>query len=163
MTNDPKAIAPFYQGWDVYQQHLIDVLTPLTSEQLALRVAPNLRSVSMIAAHIIGARARWLRFVLNEGDDALVPLGMWDRPDQPTPSAAMLVDGLATTWEVLEMALQRWTSDDLQEILRDVDDDGTEETFTRQWVIWHLIEHDLHHGGELSLALGIHGIPAIDL
>jgi hypothetical protein len=21
---------------------------------------------------------------------------------------------------------------------------------SRQWVIWHVIEHDLHHGGELS-------------
>ena len=26
---------------------------------------------------------------------------------------------------------------------------------TRQWVIWHLIEHDVHHGGEISLTLGM--------
>ncbi len=28
---------------------------------------------------------------------------------------------------------------------------GEDQTYTRQWVIWHLIEHDLHHGGELPL------------
>ncbi len=31
---------------------------------------------------------------------------------------------------------------------------------TRPWVIWHLIEHDLHHGGEVSLTLGTHGLAA---
>ncbi|GER91949.1 hypothetical protein KDW_61110 [Dictyobacter vulcani] len=48
-------------------------------------------------------------------------------------------------------------------MLEDVDDDGTVERMTRQWVIWHLIEHDLHHGGELSFVLGAHNISAIDL
>ncbi len=40
---------------------------------------------------------------------------------------------------------------------------GEPASFTRRWVIWHLIEHDLHHGGEISLTLGIHGLAAPDL
>jgi uncharacterized damage-inducible protein DinB len=36
-------------------------------------------------------------------------------------------------------------------------------THTRQWIIWHVIEHDLHHGGEISLTLGNHGLTALDL
>ncbi|HEX4716084.1 MAG TPA: DinB family protein [Ktedonobacteraceae bacterium] len=32
---------------------------------------------------------------------------------------------------------------------------------TRQWIIWHVIEHDLHHGGEISLILGTHGLTGI--
>jgi uncharacterized damage-inducible protein DinB len=35
--------------------------------------------------------------------------------------------------------------------------------FTRQWVVWHLIEHDLHHGGEISLILGSNGLTGLDL
>jgi hypothetical protein len=34
---------------------------------------------------------------------------------------------------------------------------------TRQWVIWHLIEHDLHHGGEISLTLGMYGLVAPEI
>ncbi|HVB25083.1 MAG TPA: DinB family protein, partial [Ktedonobacteraceae bacterium] len=45
----------------------------------------------------------------------------------------------------------------------ETDENGEEETFTRQWVIWHLIEHDVHHGGEISFILGMHGLAAIDL
>jgi uncharacterized damage-inducible protein DinB len=37
------------------------------------------------------------------------------------------------------------------------------QTFTRQWVVWHLVEHDLHHGGEVSLILGSHGLTGLDL
>ncbi|WP_307767772.1 DinB family protein [Dictyobacter vulcani] len=63
----------------------------------------------------------------------------------------------------MQQALAQWTPEDLDEMLEDVDDDGTVERMTRQWVIWHLIEHDLHHGGELSFVLGAHNISAIDL
>ena len=32
---------------------------------------------------------------------------------------------------------------------------------TRQWIIWHVLEHEIHHGGELSLALGGYGLEGI--
>src|SRR5207245_3873354 len=104
-------------------------------------------------AHIIGARARWLYYVLEEKHSNLIVLGEWDDSGQPARSAAELVRGLEETWQVIQGGLQRWTLADLAEVFRDIDDDGAEEIFTRQWVIWHLIEHDLHHVGELSFAL----------
>jgi hypothetical protein len=30
-------------------------------------------------------------------------------------------------------------------------------------IIWHVIEHDRHHGGELSFSLGMHGLAALDI
>jgi uncharacterized damage-inducible protein DinB len=162
MINAPTVAAPYYQGWDVYQQHLIDVITPLTAEQLDLRAAPHLRSVGMLATHIVLVRAGWLYFVLNVGGDVLGPIGAWGGDDRPR-SAAELVEGLRTTWQVIDDVLNRWSYADLQEMVTDVEDDGTEVQHTRQWVLWHLIEHDMHHGGELSFALGMHGVPAIVL
>lgn len=166
MAEQPSVLAPFYKGWDVYQQHLVNALAPLSAEQLELRPGADLRSVQMIALHIIGARARWLHYVLHEGGKDLVDLGGWDRPGAPSRSTAELVTGLATTWQVLQDGLQRWTPADLEEVLEetlDEGEDGEPESFSRQWVIWHLIEHDLHHGGELSFLLGMHSVPAIDL
>jgi Protein of unknown function (DUF1572) len=133
MTEHTFPIAPFYKGWDDYQQHLALALAPLSLEQLALRAAPHLRSISIIATHIIGARARWLYYVLREGDKNLVSLGTWDEPKQPARSAAELVNGLEATWHVIQHALHHWTISDLEEILHDTDDNGEEEeeTFTR--------------------------------
>ncbi|GCE10308.1 DinB family protein [Tengunoibacter tsumagoiensis] len=164
MIDHPSGLAPLYKGWDVYQNHLIHALTPLSPEQLTFRVGDDLRSIGMIATHIVAVRARWLYYVLKEGDEQLVAIGRWDRADQPARFPAELVSGLEITWKVIEEALQRWTLADLEEMVRDVDEEtGEEEVFTRQWVIWHLLEHDLHHGGELSFSLGMHGLTAIDL
>ena len=40
---------------------------------------------------------------------------------------------------------------------------GEPYKLSRQWVNWHVIEHDLHHGGELSFSLGAHHLAAPDL
>jgi len=163
MTEHPVSLAPFYKGWDVYQRHLVTVITPLSPEQLALRAAPHLRSIGENAAHIIAARAGWLHYVLEKGDEHLVSLASWDLTDQPARSAAELVKELEATWQVMQDALNHWTSADLAGIVHDTDENGEDQAFTRQWVIWHLIEHDLHHGGELSFTLGMHGLAGIDL
>ncbi|GHO49323.1 DinB family protein [Ktedonospora formicarum] len=164
MIEQPTNVAPFYQGWDVYQQHLVKAIGQLTPEQMTARIAPHLRNVDTIARHIISVRAGWSYFVLNIGDEQLLEIAQWGMPDQPTLPAAELVKGLQITWKVLQDALEHWTPEKLQEIVYDIDDETQEKIpHTRQWVIWHLIEHDLHHGGELSFMLGAHNIPAIDL
>lgn len=79
MNDKHLHLAPLYQGWDKYQQHLVKVLAPLSSEQLELHAGSHLRSPGDLARHIIGARARWLYYVLQEGDENLAALG-WPRP-----------------------------------------------------------------------------------
>ncbi len=161
MTANAQSIAPFYKGWNDYQQHLLDVMASLTPEQLELSVAPKLRPVGMIATHIVGVRYGWMNFVLHECQDILAPMSTWD--DVPMRSAEEIIEGLKITWRALEDILNRYTYDDLQTLVTDVDENDNEVTLTRQWVLWHLIEHDMHHGGELSYALGMHGVPGIDI
>jgi uncharacterized damage-inducible protein DinB len=58
--------------------------------------------------------------------------------------------------------LERWTPEMLDDPFTRERPRGT-VTRTRGWIIWHVIEHDLHHGGELALTLGMHGLVAPDL
>jgi len=162
MTTEPTSLATVYQGWDVYQGHLTKALAPLTAEQLTLRAAPHLRSLYEIAAHIIGARARWLSIDMGEGAAELGDLGTWDRPTAPHHSAAELVQALETSWSVLQGCLARWTTADLAYVYEG-DYHGEAYSDSRQWILWHLIEHDVHHGGELSFLLGMYHLPAPDL
>jgi uncharacterized damage-inducible protein DinB len=32
---------------------------------------------------------------------------------------------------------------------------------TRQWIIMHVLRHDIHHGGELAVGMGSHHLPTI--
>jgi uncharacterized damage-inducible protein DinB len=163
MAEPPIALAPFYQGWETYQELLIKGLSPLTLEQLSLRTAPQLRSIGENVAHIIGVRAGWFYYVLEIKNEKLAALESWSQPDQPARSVAELVRGLEETWQVMEESINQWSADDLAVTVRDIDENGEEQLYTRQWVIWHLIEHDIHHGGEVSLTLGTFGLSGIGI
>jgi hypothetical protein len=113
MTEPYSSLALCYKGWDGYQEHLVHAIGPLAPEQLGLRAAPHLRSLGEQLAHIIAVRARWLHLDLREGGAELEPLMSWDgwtlddRREVPPPrSAAELVSGLETTWQVIQEALQ---------------------------------------------------------
>ncbi len=158
----PELVSTFYTGWGSYQDSLIKALAPLKPEQLALRAAPGLRSMAESAAHIIGARARWFYLLMGEGGDEFKELGRWDQRGARARGAEELVHGLATTWDGMHAAIDRWSPQDWQ-LTWPGEDASEPETITRAWVIWHLVEHDLHHGGEISITLGMNGLRGIAL
>lgn len=124
-----------------------------------------------------GGRAYWIYDILGEGEAAVrdlfrvaattvpdLPLadaGWEDDEDHPR-SAAELVDAFERTRRMIDDCLRRWTADDL-EVEFSRRRGGRTETFTRGWVIWHLIEHELQHGTEIALILRTHGLPTLDV
>lgn len=72
------------------------------------------------------------------------------------------MNGLEATWKGMHKAIARWTAEDWK-MTWPGEDDTEPELITRQWVIWHLIEHDLHHGGEISITLRAHGVRGLEL
>src|SRR5512133_2132073 len=118
MTEQQADLLSFYKGWDTYQALLIKAIAPLSSEELALRVAPHLRSVGENVAHIISGRVSNF-LVLGEAGAEMAPLEKWDERGAPLKSATELVSGLASTWQMIQMALVRWTPVDLQIVFVD--------------------------------------------
>ena len=161
MTEQQLNLLTFYKGWDAYQSLLIKALAPLSSEELTLRAAPHLRSVGENVAHIISGRVSNF-LVMGEAGAEMAPLETWDERGAPPRRATELVSGLESTWQMIQMALTRWTPADLEDVF--VDGQGEQASrFTRQSIIWSTIKHDLHHGGEISLTLGAHDVEALDL
>jgi uncharacterized damage-inducible protein DinB len=162
MQQDELTLTPFYQGWDTYQAVLVEAIAPLSEEQLALCAAPSLRPVWLLAAHIIGSRVSSFQDSMGEGDPTLAPLESWDADGAPPRTAAELVQGLEATWQMIRECLDRWTPANLADTF--VEQQGEQTySYTRQRIIWGILKHDLHHGGELFLTLGMHGLPTPDV
>ena len=83
-------------------------------------------------------------------------MGLDDEDDSARP-VEKLVAGLAATWTVIEGTLARCTQADLDETFQRITP-GRVRTYTRQMLIWRVLEHDIHHTGEISLTLGRHGL-----
>jgi uncharacterized damage-inducible protein DinB len=171
------ALDTLYDGWAKHHRLVIDMLVGLTPNQLALRPSSDAWSVWQLAGHVAGSRSYWLQDILGEGDPSLrdrfrvasttvpdLPLedAGWEDDEEHPRSAAELVDALEDTWVLVEGCLRRWTPEDLEAPFSRQRSSGT-HAFTRSWVVWHLIEHDVHHAGEMSIILGSHGVTGLEL
>lgn len=148
MTEQAFPLITFYKGWETYQQYLVDRHACATYRCQPCLVVPR----------VDGRRS-----------PDLAPIVHWDPGDEeeaPALASAKLVAGLEATWHMIADALARWTPADLGYIFPSPSSLSEEEKRifgerTRQWMIWHVIEHEIHHGGDLSLALGNYELPGI--
>jgi uncharacterized damage-inducible protein DinB len=109
----------------------------------------------------------------------------------PFHPAAELVAGLEKTWRMIEQTLARLTPADLEQVFPPLSEaervrharlvepalqpyarmwleraalsGEVGPVRSRQWIIWSVLEHDIHHGSEISTILGVHGLPVVEL
>ena len=150
-----------HSGWAEYNVLLERAVAPLSAEQLSLRAAPGLWSVRTIASHVVAARAWWFHTWMGEGGQTLAGLVDFDEGQAAEArEASAIVEALGRGWSCLAECLGRWTEADLSATFQPFPHRPAE---TRQFIVWHVAEHDVHHGGEISLSLGMHGLPGLHL
>ena len=152
-----------YEGWDGHQVALVRAVAKLSVEQLTYRPVPRLRSVGEIASHISIGRIDWFERIGALGSAELARQAEHWEPEQAiTGHAAELVRRLEVTWQMIEQTLTTWTVADLARTYRHTYR-GKTYALSYQWTIWRIMCHDIHHGGELSLLLGLQGIEIPEL
>ena len=167
MTAEP--LSTFYQGWESYQHRLVSMIAPLSPEQLALPAAAHHWPIGMVVQHMLADRVWWFQLWMGQGSPELAPILRWDAGagmEAPLHEADELVGALEATWSMISGALARWTAADLGHVFSPPAALSEAERIafgelTRQWIIWHVLEHEIHHGGELSVALGGYGLAGI--
>jgi uncharacterized damage-inducible protein DinB len=172
--NDTNSLMTVYEGWDGYRQSIITAVKPLTIEQLAWRPADHLRSVGELVRHIALGPIVWFERMDAPGSRELAGrIDKWEEDSHGnryviedaipiTGQAAELVNWLEASWQMIEQTLTTWTVADLQKTYRHVWRDNT-YAVSRQWTIWRIMAHDIHHGGELAIMLGTQGIEIFEL
>jgi uncharacterized damage-inducible protein DinB len=151
-----------YDNWREYSGRLRNAIAPLTNEQLRLQPAPHMWPVQQMVQHIVSVRAGWFSGTLQDSDPAMGAYMEWGQRESPPRSPAELVRGLDETWAFIEARLKWWLPEDCAQTFPD-EYDGQVWQVSRSWVIYHVMEHDLHHGGEISMILSMHGVKGVDI
>jgi uncharacterized damage-inducible protein DinB len=160
------AAAPLYEGWHLFNEGLVTALAPLSAKQLALPVGSPTWPIWASASHLAGARVFWLCDVFKEPGAETTPFtdvanSGWEDDLARPRSADELVGALASSWKIVEHCLATWSPASMGQEARRTR--GTEvRIHTRQSVLMRLLTHDAFHCGEISLALGSSGLPAIE-
>jgi uncharacterized damage-inducible protein DinB len=163
VSTDGQSLISVYEGWDGHQLALVQAIAPLLPAQLAYRPASHLRSVGEIASHISQGRIDWFQRMHAPGSDELASQAVsWEPEEAITENPTELVRRLEVSWQMIENTLSSWTVADLaRTYLHSYQ--GRTYAISRQWTIWRIIAHDLHHGGQLAFALGMLGIKIPEL
>lgn len=160
-------------GWQGYQTSLVHALEPLTPEQMNWRPAEGRRSIGELARHICFGRITWFSRMGGPGlDRAASRVPRWYTDGDGSRHAveesvqlldfAQAVEWLWLSWEPVQAVLDRWTCDDLSASYRHRFR-GTDYLVSRQWTVWRIMAHDIHHGGQIAMMLAIQGIEAFEL
>lgn len=166
--NRQTTLMHLFSGWDGYNTSLIHAVQPLTGEQLAYRYAPGERSLGAVAAHVAFGRIDWFLRMGAPGAAELAERAapLWKPWQAVDPSvetdAGAIVHWLEASWGMIEGCLTAWSVPDLDVAYRQPYG-GKVYSVSRQWVIWRIMCHDIHHGGQISLMLAAQGIAAPDL
>jgi uncharacterized damage-inducible protein DinB len=146
--------AELFSHWKEIRQGLYAALDLLTDEQLGFVPREGLWSLRTVALHIATAEEGWFRYVVT-GE-----LDEWPEVDESHYPTVASIKALLTQ-------VHRRTEDYLQTL--DVTDlDLVITTFWGAkvpllWIIWHVLEHEVHHRGEIYLMLGLMGMEAPDV
>ncbi len=177
MTNTPMStarLADVFDGWQGYQTSLVHAVEPLSAEQLRWRPGPQAQSIGEVVRHISLGRVTWFARMEAPGSaEVCATIPEWEvdgdgnkdiveRALPITEDAAELVIWLERTWSMIELTLTTWTVADLARTYRHRWNGQVYQVST-QWTLWRILTHDVHHGGELSLMLGLQGIEAFEL
>lgn len=161
--SEPSSLASFYEGWSDLSAELGSVVRPLDARQLELRAGPEQRMAGAIVKHMVEARAFWFGVVLGVDEPAFTDYLDWG-DDGTLPPAGDLASGLEATMRGIVDQLDRWTPEEFAEEFQSAQGTAAcgRASFSRRWVTWHVLEHDLVHGGELFLTLGTHHLAVPD-
>jgi uncharacterized damage-inducible protein DinB len=160
-------LRPAYDMWPQYNRRLREVIGAMTSEQLAIRPAPDLWPIWAIVGHTAAARVYWLCEVVGEPGAETTPFqdaanGGWEDDLDHPRSADELVGALDSTFAIVEACLDRWSPPMLADPIRR-EYAGSTQVHARGSILQRLFSHDAYHCGELSQTLGLHGLTQIDL
>ncbi len=121
-----------------------------------------MRSVEELAIHIADGRVDWFRRIAPERCELLVRMMSNRTPNELNGHADSICGWLNTTYSMVEKTLEEWSVDDLSVTFHHPYQ-GNVYAVSRQWTIWRIMAHDIHHGGQLSELLSLEGIFPIEL
>jgi len=156
---------------DDQSRRLIEATRGMTVEELGWQPAPGTNTIGMLLAHIAVAEAHMTDVGLARLEHSDVPAVVGLRPDDdglPLPADGAppeILAGRSIDWfhGLLEKArahthlvARRLSDADLQRLVTRRRADGTTRVFSVDWMLYHLLEHEAGHFGQILLLRHLH-------
>lgn len=169
-----ESLADIYEGWSGHQTSLVHAIAPLDSKQLRWRPNAKFQSVGELTRHLALGRIIWFVRMNAPGSAELAEqITDWVQDNDGNQhivesklpiaeEADALAHWLVASWQMIERTISSWTVADLSQTYQHKWN-GAVYAVSRQWTLWRILTHDVHHGGQIALMLGMQGIEVFEL
>jgi len=146
-------VRQFFSHWDEVRDGLEKMLISLETNDLDVRPSNDAMTIGDILRHIAGAEVHWIQKVIMANWETNARFSREDYPSKKEILKLLKLTHLPTIKLLDSMSI-----DDLERV--HTNQGG--ERFTVFWVLWHTLEHEIHHKGQIFRDLRILGHPARD-
>jgi uncharacterized damage-inducible protein DinB len=147
-------IAQFFSHWKQVRADLLSTLDKFSDDELRYVPFNTSWSVGHIVLHIAEAEDGWFRHAVTRELEEFPEYSLENYP-RKEDIKSLLAAVHARTQQYLESLNDSDTSH--------VVEVPWGESIPLVWIIWHAVEHEIHHRAELSLILGLLGREGLDV
>ncbi len=141
-----------FRHWTHVRKELFETIEQFSGDELSFKPFKGSWSVGEIALHIAEAEDYWLTKVIK-GEEVIKP-----DLDARHPTRDQIINWLNFVHNKTLVFLNELKEEDLD---RTYSLEGSK--YSIYFMLWHVIEHEIHHRGELSLCLGLLGREGLDV
>jgi uncharacterized damage-inducible protein DinB len=143
-----------FNHWEQVRADLLTTIDMFSQEELTFVPFKGSWCVGKIMLHIADCENYWLHLVVRHEIDSW---SYFELADYPTKAA--IKEALDRTRKKTLPFIDSLEEADLDEEYKT----PAGEPHTLRWIIWHVLEHEIHHRGELSMILGLLGREGLDV
>lgn len=144
-----------FSHWDEVRGGLLATIDEFDASGLSFSPFKSSWSAGQIMLHVANAEEGWFRHAVSRELDTW-PAGYMQ---EGYPTVEAIKELLS---EVHARTVTFLATLDLADMERTVEVPWG-ESLSLGWIIWHVLEHEIHHRGELSLILGMLGREGLDV
>lgn len=147
-------LSQLFSHWDQVHSDTLETLDKFSESELTYSAYEGGMPVGRIALHIADAEEGWFRLVATKERQ--------DWPSDYTLENYSTKEAIKTLLSEVHAKTMRYlktlTTEDLETVV-----EAPWGKFSIRFIIWHVLEHEIHHRGELSLILGTLGREGLDV
>ena len=143
-----------FYPWKKVRKDLLDLLEQFDETELEFKPFPSAWPVGKIFLHIAETEDYWIHYLIRK---EIPENPHYEFKDFPSKSAIRMK--LRVTAERTESFIETLKEPDMEWVFRT----PRGENLVMFNVLWHVLEHTLHHRGELSLIQGLLGRKGLDV
>lgn len=140
-----------FPHWETRTNRILKSLEDRTPYELEFRFRSNMRTLGNLYRHILAAEIYWM-------EDIVAGRGkMFSELDENDFSnSKSIIDKWHTVRNRSQEIVKPFTLSDLKRTFQS----PRNKSFELSYILWHVVEHEIHHSGQISAMLRAQNLPS---